>query len=173
MWSAAGCYSRPTSCCGLPEVRCPYCGGLDSVIKIIRPVQGGYAEQRRRLCSGCNEKYTTYERVERVSLAVVKRDGQRVMFNKAKVISSVERAAAGFPMPHGLENHLADDVEYDLRALGKDAVDSAQIAELVIKRLREVVPVVALRYAGAHFTWDIQGYIAALIEWGGENQEGS
>lgn len=151
-------------------MRCPFCGAEESIVKIARPIQGGYAEMRRRICGGCKERYTTYERVERKPLAVIKRDGQRVMFVKDKIISSVEMAAARFPMQHGLENHLADDVEYDLRALGKDVVDTKVIAELVIKRLRDAgVPTVALRYAGAHFKWDIQGYINALIEWGAES----
>ena len=79
-------------------MRCPWCGHADDKVVDSRASDGGGAIRRRRECLGCNRRFTTFERVEAVSLTVVKRDGAKEPFDKAKVVSGVMKAIKNRPV---------------------------------------------------------------------------
>lgn len=131
-------------------MRCPVCGDEESKVLDSRPVLDGRAIRRRRECLACERRFTTYERADLAPLMVVKRDGRREPFDRAKVLSGVTRACGKRPISMEAMDALVDDVERDLRQGGAQEVVSAAIGEFVMERLRGLDDVAYVRFASEH-----------------------
>jgi transcriptional repressor NrdR len=134
-------------------VRCPACAHDDDKVVDSRANDDGTAIRRRRECLACGHRFTTFERGEEVALVVLKRSGDRVPFDRAKVEAGVLAAAKGRPIADGRVNALAVEVEDDLRALGVD-VTSEQVGLAVLDRLRELDEVAYVRFASVYKDFD-------------------
>lgn len=130
------------------HVRCPYCGANDDKVVDSRTAEEGAAIRRRRECLTCARRYTTYERVEELPLVVVKRSGVREPFDRAKLLSGIERAAHGRLDDHAIVT-LVGELEEELRALGPELATD-QIGLAVLERLRALDPVAYLRFASVY-----------------------
>jgi transcriptional repressor NrdR len=130
-------------------VRCPYCAEDDDKVVDSRANDDGTAIRRRRECLACGHRFTTFERCEEVALVVVKRSGDRVPFDRAKVEAGVRAAAKGRPIDDRRAAELAREVEDDLRAHGAE-VTSEQVGLAVLDRLREVDEVAYVRFASVY-----------------------
>jgi transcriptional repressor NrdR len=126
------------------------CGHEESKVLDSRPVLDGRAIRRRRECLGCERRFTTYERADLAPLMVVKRDGRREPFDRAKVLGGVARACGKRPISMEAMDALVDDVERDLRQGGAQEVSSAVIGDLVMERLRRLDEVAYVRFASEH-----------------------
>lgn len=130
-------------------MRCPVCASLDDKVVDSRAAEDGGAIRRRRECLHCGRRFTTYERVEDVALTVVKRDGTRQPFDRAKVASGVRSSAKNLPLVQARAEEIAADVEEAARLDGPE-VTSEQVGVLVLARLRELDPVAYVRFASVY-----------------------
>lgn len=129
-------------------MRCPYCRENDDKVVDSRVADEGAAIRRRRECLSCGRRYTTYERIEDVSLVVRKRSGAAEPFDRAKLRAGVERAASG-RLDDALLDRVVADVEEELRAQGNE-VGSDQVGMAVLERLRALDHVAYLRFASVY-----------------------
>jgi transcriptional repressor NrdR len=127
---------------------CPFCGAPDS--RVIDTRQVGDAIRRRRECQSCHQRFTTYERVARVNLLVVKRDGRREEFDRLKLFEGLRIACAKRPVSTETINQLVDQIETRLYGLGQSEVPSRVIGELVMEKLRDLDGVAYVRFASVY-----------------------
>ena len=127
---------------------CPSCGYYDSKVIDSREVNEGV--RRRRQCLSCSHRFTTYERLEPVSLFVVKKDQRREEFNRDKLLSGLRRACEKRPLPVGTVEKLADDIEAELYSLGKAEVATSVIGDMVMENLKKLDHIAYLRFASVY-----------------------
>ena len=130
-------------------MRCPACGGLDDKVVDSRTAEEGGAIRRRRECLACNRRFTTYERLEEAPLVVVKRSGQRVPFERAKIVDGIRAAAKNRPVGVDQLDALGAEIEETLRLDGPE-VSSEQIGRAVLDRLRTLDEVAYLRFVSVY-----------------------
>jgi transcriptional repressor NrdR len=143
-------------------VKCPYCGKRDTRVIDTREVGDGV--RRRRECKSCHQRFTTYERVAKTSLLVVKRDGRREPFDREKLLSGILRASAKRPIPTETLEQLVQDIEKKLYELGQAEVDSEVIGRMVMSRLRELDDVAYVRFASVYRRFEDVDILADEIE---------
>lgn len=134
-------------------VRCPSCAKPDDKVVDSRTADDGSAIRRRRECLACGHRFTTFERIEETPLVVVKRSGDRVPFERAKVEAGVIAAAKSRPVTLEQVSDLAAELEDELRTLGPE-VSSEQIGLAVLDRLRELDQVAYVRFASVYKGFD-------------------
>jgi transcriptional repressor NrdR len=131
-------------------VRCPYCGSDESRVVDSRDSEAGDAVRRRRECTDCDRRYTTYERVEDVPLVVVKRDGREELFARAKLLNGLLRASEKRSIPRERLERAADEIEAELRQAGRDRVSTMRVGECALRLLREIDKVAYVRFASVY-----------------------
>ncbi|MFH1662330.1 MAG: transcriptional regulator NrdR [Chloroflexota bacterium] len=151
-------------------MKCPYCDSEDSRVIDSRDVNDGV--RRRRQCTECNSRFTTYERVLPGNLFVVKKDRRREDFNKDKLLAGIRKACEKRPLPAGAVDKIADDIEAQLYQLGKAEIASFTIGDMVMERLRELDYIAYIRFASIYrdFTdiTDLKQEVDTLIDAGVE-----
>ena len=130
-------------------MRCPYCQEIEDKVVDSRTADGGSAIRRRRECLGCGRRFTTFERVEEAHLVVVKRDGAREPFERAKVAAGIRRATKNRPISEAEIAAVAADLEEELRLVGPE-LRSEAVGRAVLERLRLLDPVSYLRFASVY-----------------------
>jgi transcriptional repressor NrdR len=118
-----------------------------------RTADDGSAIRRRRECLACGRRFTTFERLEEVTLTVVKRSGDRVPFDRSKIEAGIQAAAKGRPVTTGEVAALAGDIEERLRLDGPEVL-SEQIGLVVLERLRDFDQVAYVRFASVYKDFD-------------------
>jgi transcriptional repressor NrdR len=131
-------------------MRCPFCGSEDSQVKDSRPSDENSAIRRRRICSDCGGRFTTFERVQLRDLIVVKKSGRKVPFNRDKLSRSIEVALRKRPIEPERIERLVTGLVRQLESSGETEITSAEIGELVIAALRELDPVAYVRFASVY-----------------------
>ena len=134
-------------------VRCPSCASLDDKVVDSRTADDGAAIRRRRECLACGRRYTTFERLEEAPLMVVKRSGQRVPFERAKIVAGIRAAAKNRPVTPEQMEALGGEVEEVVRLEGPE-VASERIGRAVLDRLRELDEVAYLRFVSVYKGFD-------------------
>lgn len=146
---------------------CPFCGKDEDRVIDSRAADGGKMVRRRRECLKCERRFTTYERVEQMTrLMVVKRDGTRVPFSRENVLRGVLSACGKRPVPEEVKEHLVDQVEDELHRDFDREVQSREIGERVMGKLRDVDEVAYIRFASEYLKFrsvdDIMKQLEAL-----------
>lgn len=131
-------------------MRCPFCRAPDSRVIDSRELSGGDTIRRRRECPVCGRRFTTYERVEGVSLVVVKKDGRRQEFDPAKLRQKLRVALTKRPVGEEAIDALLVRVETQLLALGTAEVPSSAIGEAVLRELKALDEVAYIRFASVY-----------------------
>ncbi len=133
-------------------MRCPFCGQSDSRVMDSRPTStvGGNSIRRRRECGGCGRRFTTYEKVDELPLAVVKKDGRRESFDRQKLLRGLIKACQKRPVPTDKLEAVVDHIERDLRNTVEQEVKSQYIGELVMENLRNLDEVAYVRFASVY-----------------------
>ena len=134
-------------------MRCPACRADDTKVIDSREAEEGAAIRRRRACTQCQYRFTTYERFDEIPLVVVKSDGRREPFSRDKIVVGVTAAAKGRPVTAEQVQQLANEVEDAVRAAGGD-LTSAIVGREVLERLRCLDEVVYLRFASVYKGFD-------------------
>lgn len=131
-------------------MKCPQCGLQDSKVVESRETTNGDAIRRRRECLKCNQRFTTYERIERPNLAVVKKDGVRELFDRHKLFAAVHRSVGKFLSSDVEVEEIISRVENALYACGESEIPSRQIGDLVLAELAERNQVAYVRFASVY-----------------------
>jgi transcriptional repressor NrdR len=146
-------------------MKCNQCQYDDTKVIESRDVAEGQAIRRRRMCSECGYRFTTYERIERPQLIVIKNNGTRELFNRTKLLAGLYRATEKTPITGLQLERLVSDIEQDLYACGDQEVSSAKIGDLVMDRLAQLNEVAYVRFASVYRRFkDIAGFEKELSE---------
>jgi transcriptional repressor NrdR len=156
-------------------VRCPFCSADDDRVVDSRLAEDGVAIRRRRECANCSQRYTTFERIEEISLYVVKRSGEREPFAREKILSGVRSAAKNRPVDDQVLEGLVLGVEESMRLLNRD-VTSEEVGMATLEALRDIDDVAYVRFAsvykGFEGTEDFAREIGMLVKTTAPKQRG-
>lgn len=131
-------------------MKCPFCGYEDDRVIDSRPTDEGTAIRRRRECSKCQRRYTTYEKVESLPLMVIKKDKSRQPFNREKIINGVLRACEKRPVSIDDVEKIADEIESQLYNSLQREVTTKDIGEMVMMKLKNLDEVAYVRFASVY-----------------------
>jgi len=131
-------------------MNCPFCGHPDNRVVDSRDVRNGLEVRRRRECSECEQRFTTYERVDELPTTVVKRDGRRESFDREKLLNGLLRACEKRPVPRRDLVSIVDSVESTLAAREVREMSTEEIGALVIEELRRLDQVAYVRFASVY-----------------------
>lgn len=129
-------------------MNCPYCQQGDSRVIDTRSVGEGI--RRRRECLLCKQRFTTYERVARASLMVIKGDGRREEFDQDKLFMGLKKACTKRPVSVETLDKVVNDIEAELYSLGQSEIPAALIGEAVMRRLMNLDEVAYVRFASVY-----------------------
>jgi transcriptional repressor NrdR len=135
-------------------MRCPGCGEGDTRVVDSRDLDEGNTIRRRRECSTCGQRFTTYERAEAARLIVVKRDGSRQEFDRDRLVSGLRKALTRRPVRQSAPEEAAESIEAELRAAGNAEVPSSRVGELAMARLRELDHIAYIRFASVYQSFE-------------------
>lgn len=140
-------------------MKCTQCQHLDTKVIESRDAADCEAIRRRRVCAECGYRFTTYERVERPQLVVIKNDGTRQLFNREKLLGGLYRASEKTPVTNMQLERLVAEVEQQLYECGDSEIASAKIGDLVMERLVRLNEVAYVRFASVYRRFkDIAGF---------------
>jgi len=132
-----------------------------------REIAEAEAIRRRRQCLSCGRRFTTYERVEPISLTVVKKDGRREPYDRRKLEGGIRRACTKRPIPTETIQRVVDEIETAIFAMAGDEVPSRVIGELVMEKLRDLDHVAYIRFASVYRSFadleDIREEVESLL----------
>ncbi|PNX45914.1 MAG: transcriptional regulator NrdR [Thermoplasmata archaeon M8B2D] len=128
-------------------MECPYCLGKTKVTDKRGSPEG---IRRRRECLKCKKRFTTYEKISKADLYVIKKDGRREKFNKEKLEAGIERAFEKRPVKKEKIDKMINEIEEQLMKRGKREVKSSYIGELVMKKIKKVDNVAYIRFASVY-----------------------
>jgi len=144
-------------------MKCPFCAHLESKVVDSRPADEGSSIRRRRECLRCHKRFTTYETVESLPLVVIKKDGSRQAFDKAKLLSSMLKACEKRSVSVVTLERIADEIEQSLQNEMEREIPTTEIGELVMERLKNVDEVAYVRFASVYRQFkDISTFMAEL-----------
>jgi transcriptional repressor NrdR len=135
-------------------MRCPNCESRDSRVVDSRDLDDAATIRRRRECTTCGTRFTTYERVEAARLVIVKRDGTRQEFDREKLASGLRKALTRRPVPEGSAEAAAEEIETTLKAEGITEVPSSRIGQLAMAKLRELDQIAYIRFASVYQSFE-------------------
>lgn len=127
---------------------CPYCSNSSSRVTDKRKSPGGI--RRRRECLKCGKRFTTYEKIERGDLYVIKKDGRRERFDRGKLEAGIERAFEKRPVSKGEIEKMTNEIEEQLRKKGGKEIKSSAIGSLVMKKIKKLDNVAYIRFASVY-----------------------
>jgi transcriptional repressor NrdR len=135
-------------------MRCPHCGERETRVVDSRDLDDSATIRRRRECTACATRFTTYERVEAARLVIVKRDGGRQEFDREKLASGLRKALTRRPVADTAAEQAADEIEAELRSQGTTEVDSSRVGALAMAKLRELDQIAYIRFASVYQSFD-------------------
>ena len=157
-------------------MRCPFCGSHDTQVKDSRPTEDNTAIRRRRVCSDCGQRFTTFERVQLRELTVIKTNGRRVPFDRDKLMRSVDVAMRKRPIDSERIERLVSGLVRALESLGESEIPSETIGKMVMESLAEIDQVAYVRFASVyknfHEVKDFAEFIGALPADDGDTDAG-
>lgn len=145
-------------------MRCPYCKNADTRVLDSRSVEEGGGIRRRRECSNCGRRFTTYERVEEPPLWVIKKDGRRELFDRDKLLRGLMKSCEKRSTTMRTLEDMVVDIERSLRESGENEVESRYIGTLVMERLLKVDKVAYVRFASVYREFKDVGEILSCLE---------
>lgn len=146
-------------------MKCAQCHNADTKVIESRDVTDGQSIRRRRECGNCGFRFTTYERVERPQLIVIKNSGTHELFSREKLLAGLYRACEKTTVTSMQLEQLVDRVEQALQQRGEAEVPSVQIGELVMEELAHLSEVAYVRFASVYRRFaDIDSFERALAQ---------
>ncbi|MEI7834035.1 MAG: transcriptional regulator NrdR [bacterium] len=141
-------------------MRCPYCQTEDTRVIETRTSEEQATIRRRRECQDCRRRFTTYERHEEPQLFVIKKDGRREPFDRAKLLHGLTKASEKRPISREAIDELCYDIERTLRDALKDEVRTSFLGDMVLRRLRDIDEVAYIRFASVYREFkDLRSYV--------------
>ena len=156
-------------------MRCPYCGNEDTQVKDSRPTEDNTAIRRRRFCTACGGRFTTFERVQLRELTVIKTNGRRVPFERDKLMRSVQIAMRKRPVEQERVERMVSGIVRRLESMGESEIPSNTIGKLVMEGLSSIDAVAYVRYASVyknfHEAKDFEDFLGELSGPGGDGTD--
>ncbi len=144
-------------------MRCPFCQYLDDKVIDSRLAREGDVIRRRRECLKCEKRFTTYERVEEVMPAVVKKDGRREPFDRQKIVAGIQRACEKRPVSADAVEEVVRRIEVEVQESGEREIASSKIGERVMSALKGLDEVAFVRFASVYRRFqDLNDFMAEL-----------
>ena len=131
-------------------MRCPFCGDDNTRVIDSRPADDNQAIRRRRQCDECGKRFTTYEKVETIPLIVIKKDKNRETYDRAKIESGIVRSCHKRPVSAVDIERAIDDIENKIFNMEVKEIESKQIGEIVMDRIKELDQVAYVRFASVY-----------------------
>ena len=131
-------------------MKCPFCAHIDTFVLESRVSDDGQSLRRRRECSSCQKRFTTFERVEGPTIFVIKRDGSRQPFDREKIVKGIIRSFDKRPVSIDQVTQVADEVVREVRRKEVSEISSKTIGRMVLKRLKNIDKVAWLRFASVY-----------------------
>ena len=131
-------------------MRCPFCGHDDTQVKDSRPTEENAAIRRRRYCPACGSRWTTFERVYLRDLSVQKKNGQRVPFDRDKLVRSIRIAVRKRPIDEDQVEQIVNSIQRRLESSGETEIPSSVIGEMVMDALANLDQVAYVRFASVY-----------------------
>jgi len=149
-------------------MRCPFCGSDDTQVKDSRSAEDGASVRRRRECSGCGGRFTTFERVQLRELVVIKSSGKKAPFDRDKMMRSINIAMRKRNVDPERIEQMASGVVRRLEAMGESEIETAKVGELVMEGLAQLDDVAYVRYASVYKNFreakDFEEFLGELEE---------
>lgn len=144
-------------------MRCPFCGASEDKVIETRMAKDSNEIRRRRECEGCDRRFTTYERIEESMPLVIKADGRREPFDRAKIEHGIQAAVSKRPVSRDQVAALALEVEREIGELGVGEIGSRDVGERVLLRMRDLDQVAYVRFASIYRDFrDLEGFANEL-----------
>ncbi len=146
-------------------MKCPYCSKIDNKVIDSRLSKDGRMIRRRRECIACERRFTTYEKLEEVLPMIVKKDARREPFSREKIIGGMKLACQKLPISINQIEEFVDSLELYFQEIGQKEIESKDIGEKVINKLKEWDEVAYVRFASVYRQFkDINEFMAELEE---------
>lgn len=144
-------------------MKCPFCGEMDNKVIDSRVSKDGAVIRRRRECTDCTRRFTTYEHIEEIPIMIVKKDGRREVFNRDKVRDGLQKACQKLDISMNVIEDFIDDLERDLRETGEKEIPSRIIGEKIMVRLHALNDIAYVRFASVYREFkDVNDFMAEL-----------
>jgi transcriptional repressor NrdR len=144
-------------------MRCPFCSAVEDKVVETRSSDNEQVIRRRRECIGCGRRFTTYERVDEILPMVIKKDGRREPFDRAKILSGLKRACSKRPVPVEVLEQAVDRIEREIEEAGEKEIPSTRIGDAGMAALREIDDVAYVRFASVYRSFrDVNELMAEL-----------
>jgi transcriptional repressor NrdR len=154
-------------------MRCPYCGSTNTQVKDSRPSEDHAAIRRRRICSECSGRFTTFERVQLRELTVVKKSGRRVPFDRDKLMRSLQIALRKRTVDPERVERMGSGIVRRLENMGEGDIKSQTIGRLVMEGLKGLDDVAYVRFASVYKNFhEARDFEALLGELAGDDEDG-
>jgi transcriptional repressor NrdR len=145
-------------------MKCPFCGHLETQVVETRISEDADFIRRRRQCSSCEKRFTTYERPDVTFPAIVKKDGRRIDFERAKLLASMHLALRKRPVSTDKVDSAIDRIEEKLLSLGLREVPSQRLGELVMRELKKLDKIAYIRFASVYRRFEDIDDFKALVD---------
>jgi transcriptional repressor NrdR len=145
-------------------MKCPFCGKIDSQVLESRTVEEGGSIRRRRECSKCGKRFTTFEKVKGSVLWVIKKDGRRELWDREKIKHGILRSIQKRPVSMETVEEIVEDVEREMLRGENEEISSRVIGNAVLKRLKRADKVAWLRFASVYLEFEDLTDFEKLIE---------
>lgn len=130
-------------------MKCPYCGKENTRVIDSRPTDDS-SIRRRRQCDECGKRFTTYEKVETLSLIVVKKDNNREPYDREKIVAGIVRSCHKRPISMTQINDMVDDIEGQIFNMGEKEIPTTTIGSIVMDKLKDLDEVAYVRFASVY-----------------------
>jgi transcriptional repressor NrdR len=145
-------------------MKCPFCGNADTQVVETRVAEDGDFVRRRRQCIACEKRFTTYERPDVTFPAVVKKDGRRIDYERAKLQASMNLALRKRPVSTEQIDNAVERIEEKLLNLGVREIPSSRIGELVMRELKKLDKVAYVRFASVYRSFEDIDEFKTLVD---------
>lgn len=144
-------------------MKCPFCGYDDSKVLDTRPTDEGYTIRRRRECLKCQKRFTTYEKIEKSPVMVIKKDGNRQVFDREKIIKGMIKSCEKRPVSADEIEEAVNNIEKKIENSMRREVTSLEIGEMVMDELKDLDEVSYVRFASVYREFkDLQSFVDEL-----------
>ena len=145
------------------NMKCQYCGEMASKVVDSRLAEEGNSIRRRRECENCKKRFTTYERIERINIMVIKKDKTREYFDREKILKGILRSCEKREISLSQMENVVDSIEKDILNSMKREITSLEIGELVMKYLKNLDEVSYVRFASVYREFkDLESFMNEL-----------
>ncbi|RYX92364.1 MAG: transcriptional repressor NrdR [Comamonadaceae bacterium] len=145
-------------------MKCPFCGNLETQVVETRVSEDADFIRRRRQCGACEKRFTTYERPDVTFPAIVKKDGRRIEYKRAKILGSMNLALRKRPVSTEQVDSAIERIEEKLLSLGMREVASNRLGELVMRELKKLDKVAYIRFASVYRSFEDIDEFKTLVD---------